>query len=78
MKEGQLRCGEHSDYGSITLVFQNLMEGLQVKNILQQTSVSESEWYILLGPENNCAAPFSVIIVIIVVVAVNIFLLLLV
>ncbi|XP_036962193.1 UPF0676 protein C1494.01 isoform X2 [Acanthopagrus latus] len=28
-KEGQLRCGEHSDYGTITLLFQN-SEGLQV------------------------------------------------
>ncbi|XP_054631675.1 uncharacterized protein LOC129181052 [Dunckerocampus dactyliophorus] len=28
-KEGQLRCGEHSDYGSITLLFQD-SEGLQV------------------------------------------------
>ncbi|XP_070687439.1 uncharacterized protein [Pempheris klunzingeri] len=30
-KEGQLRCGEHSDYGSITLLFQG-SEGLQVRN----------------------------------------------
>ncbi|XP_062276105.1 uncharacterized protein si:dkey-10o6.2 [Scomber scombrus] len=29
-KEGQLRCGEHSDYGSITLLFQG-SEGLQVR-----------------------------------------------
>ncbi|XP_061780332.1 uncharacterized protein [Nerophis lumbriciformis] len=29
-KEGQLRCGEHSDYGSITLLFQD-SEGLQVR-----------------------------------------------
>ncbi|XP_061780348.1 uncharacterized protein [Nerophis lumbriciformis] len=28
-KEGQLRCGQHSDYGSITLLFQG-SEGLQV------------------------------------------------
>ncbi|XP_067446603.1 uncharacterized protein si:dkey-10o6.2 [Thunnus thynnus] len=28
-KEGQLRCGEHSDYGSITLLFQG-SKGLQV------------------------------------------------
>ncbi|KPP73950.1 hypothetical protein Z043_106928, partial [Scleropages formosus] len=31
VKEGQLRCGEHSDYGSITLVFQSREGGLQVK-----------------------------------------------
>ncbi|KAF3706203.1 1-aminocyclopropane-1-carboxylate oxidase [Channa argus] len=29
-KEGQLRCGEHSDYGTITLLFQN-SDGLQVR-----------------------------------------------
>ncbi|KAF7654879.1 hypothetical protein LDENG_00063660 [Lucifuga dentata] len=29
-KEGQLRCGEHSDYGSITLLFQDNNGGLQV------------------------------------------------
>ncbi|XP_060932886.1 uncharacterized protein si:dkey-10o6.2 [Limanda limanda] len=29
-KEGQLRCGEHSDYGTITLLFQS-SEGLQVR-----------------------------------------------
>ncbi|XP_026221911.1 UPF0676 protein C1494.01-like [Anabas testudineus] len=30
-KEGQVRCGEHSDYGSITLLFQSC-EGLQVRS----------------------------------------------
>ncbi|XP_068169656.1 uncharacterized protein [Antennarius striatus] len=30
VKEGQMRCGEHSDYGSITLLFQS-HEGLQVR-----------------------------------------------
>ncbi|KAM3609526.1 uncharacterized protein V6R79_016338 [Siganus canaliculatus] len=30
-KEGQVRCGEHSDYGSITLLFQS-SAGLQVRN----------------------------------------------
>lgn len=29
VRENQLRCGEHSDYGSITLLFQG-SEGLQV------------------------------------------------
>ena len=31
VKEDQLRCGEHSDYGSITLVFQGQAGGLQVQ-----------------------------------------------
>ncbi|XP_018977738.1 2-oxoglutarate-dependent dioxygenase htyE-like isoform X2 [Cyprinus carpio] len=32
VKGNQLRCGEHSDYGSITLVFQSPEGGLQVLN----------------------------------------------
>ncbi|XP_064406736.1 uncharacterized protein LOC135351611 [Halichondria panicea] len=31
LKPGQLRCGEHVDYGSITLLFQDPNGGLQVK-----------------------------------------------
>ena len=30
IKLGQLRCGEHVDYGSITLLFQDPNGGLQV------------------------------------------------
>ncbi|CAK8684557.1 uncharacterized protein LOC143458417 [Clavelina lepadiformis] len=30
--DGQLRCGEHTDYGTITLLFQDKAGGLQVKN----------------------------------------------
>ncbi|XP_066540741.1 uncharacterized protein [Hoplias malabaricus] len=32
VKEGQIRCGEHSDYGSITLLFQSHEGGLQILN----------------------------------------------
>ncbi|XP_036419831.1 UPF0676 protein C1494.01 [Colossoma macropomum] len=32
VKEDQIRCGEHSDYGSITLLFQSREGGLQVMN----------------------------------------------
>ncbi|MBN3307792.1 YQK1 protein, partial [Amia calva] len=32
VKEGQIRCGEHSDYGSITLLFQSDKSGLEVMN----------------------------------------------
>ncbi|XP_066557036.1 uncharacterized protein LOC136747762 [Amia ocellicauda] len=32
VKEGQIRCGEHSDYGTITLVFQSSEGGLEVMN----------------------------------------------
>uniref|UniRef100_A0AAR2JCD7 Fe2OG dioxygenase domain-containing protein n=1 Tax=Pygocentrus nattereri TaxID=42514 RepID=A0AAR2JCD7_PYGNA len=32
VKEDQIRCGEHSDYGSITLLFQSHEGGLQVMN----------------------------------------------
>ena len=30
IKEGQLRLGEHSDYGTLTLLFQDAVGGLQV------------------------------------------------
>ena len=30
IKPGQVRCGEHSDYGSITLLFQDDIGGLEV------------------------------------------------
>ncbi|XP_033101873.1 probable iron/ascorbate oxidoreductase DDB_G0283291 [Anneissia japonica] len=32
-KAGQVRCGEHSDYGGITLLFQDSQGGLEVKNL---------------------------------------------
>ncbi|CAH1251835.1 Hypp9171 [Branchiostoma lanceolatum] len=32
VSEGQLRCGEHTDYGSITLLFQDTVPGLEVLN----------------------------------------------
>ncbi|XP_002740773.3 uncharacterized protein LOC100371184, partial [Saccoglossus kowalevskii] len=33
IKPNQIRCGEHSDYGSVTLLFQDDVGGLQIKNI---------------------------------------------
>ena len=30
IQPGQLRCGEHVDYGSVTLLFQDSIGGLQV------------------------------------------------
>jgi len=35
IKPGQLRCGEHVDYGSITLLFQDPSGGLQVENYIE-------------------------------------------
>ncbi|XP_061170418.1 uncharacterized protein LOC133179710 [Saccostrea echinata] len=32
IKEGQARCGEHSDYGTITFLFQDDMPGLEAKS----------------------------------------------
>ncbi|XP_071502179.1 uncharacterized protein [Diadema antillarum] len=33
VKKDQVRCGEHSDYGGITLLFQDTQAGLEVRNI---------------------------------------------
>lgn len=33
VRPGIIRCGEHSDYGTITLLFQDSMGGLEVKNV---------------------------------------------
>ena len=33
IKPGQIRCGEHSDYGSLTLLFQDDVGGLEVNII---------------------------------------------
>ena len=35
VKPGQLRCGEHVDYGSVTLLFQPPTGGLQVGVLTQ-------------------------------------------
>ena len=32
IKSEQVRCGEHSDYGSVTLLFQDSVGGLEVGN----------------------------------------------
>ncbi|XP_052086982.1 uncharacterized protein LOC127724148 [Mytilus californianus] len=44
--EGQVRCGEHSDYGTLTLLFQDLVGGLEVKtrdgNYIPATPISST------------------------------------
>ena len=39
LKEGQLRCGKHTDYGSITLLFQDNVGGLEVSDMGENPSV---------------------------------------
>ena len=41
IKAGQIRCGEHSDYGSVTLLFQDDIGGLQVLCGFTQRTSSE-------------------------------------
>ena len=41
VKPNQIRCGEHSDYGSITLLFQDDVGGLQVEYLPNVTHLME-------------------------------------
>ena len=36
LKVEQVRCGEHSDYGSITLLFQDNVGGLEVRESVHE------------------------------------------
>ena len=48
-QEGQLRCGEHSDYGSITLLFQDNIGGLEVIKHNRACQPGGHHWYYLPG-----------------------------
>ncbi|MED6246592.1 hypothetical protein ATANTOWER_020383 [Ataeniobius toweri] len=54
-KEGQLRCGEHSDYGSITLLFQG-SEGLQSIHSVQHMSMGYHALRVLAEATSNHAS----------------------
>ena len=43
LKADQVRCGEHSDYGSITLLFQDGVGGLEVKLLIFFTDTKRSK-----------------------------------
>jgi isopenicillin N synthase-like dioxygenase len=45
IKEGQVRCGEHSDYGTLTLLFQDTSGGLEVKFIDAQCPIQLHWWF---------------------------------
>ncbi|XP_075996878.1 uncharacterized protein LOC142990864 [Genypterus blacodes] len=42
LKENQLRCGEHSDFGTLTLLFQGPDEGLEVRRLSGEFMVAPS------------------------------------
>lgn len=54
-KENQIRCAEHSDYGSITLVFQG-SDGLEVKHFPTECEY-EADHILRHGPPSNTALP---------------------
>lgn len=47
-KEGRVRAGAHSDYGSVTLLFQDTRGGLQVEN-------PNGKGWVDVGPREGCA-----------------------
>ena len=47
IKPGQIRCGEHVDYGSITLLFQDPNGGLQVQPSTTNPIVYEATKYMI-------------------------------
>lgn len=51
IKPEQVRCGEHSDYGSITLLFQDSVGGLEVcKRNLKSKLSSLEQAHIIMEP----------------------------
>ena len=42
VKPGQIRCGEHTDYGAVTLLFQDEIGGLEVHVQCDQVCIKKS------------------------------------
>ena len=41
---GQMRAGEHSDYGSITLLFQDSLGGLEIQTVSSNSPTNSEDW----------------------------------
>ena len=47
VKPGQIRCGEHTDYGAISVLFQDDIGGLEVQEMLVAKKLCDYKWFSL-------------------------------
>jgi len=67
IKPNQIRLGEHSDYCTMSLVFQRDTGGLQVKVCVKSIIIFYAHWYfiprglllLLLRPHDACRQAFT-------------------
>ncbi len=61
VKPGQLRCGEHVDYGSLTLLFQDENGGLQVSRSVDKNFIAQFTIIVFKLVQSECVSYFMFI-----------------